>query len=1167
MSLKIYLLGQFKLKAGDRPIELPSRPAQSLLAYLALNAGVTHRREKLASLLWLDSTDANARSYLRQALWRIRKHLEEASLDWEDFLQINDISVTFDAQADYWLDAQMFLERVQGRPVTEIIEIVQLYQGELLPGFYDEWILPERDRLQSAYHQQMTLLLESLIQDSRWDDAIKWGEQWIRLSHSPEPAFRALMSAYAGSGDQGMVEVTYQRCMESLERELDVDPSPKTESLYRQIITGDWPGYVKTSAPVAETAAPKPFLIDKIGLTQVEKPMFVARERELAQLDAFLQRSISSEGRVVFITGESGSGKTALIQELAHRAQDAHADLIVASGNCNAHTGVGDPYLPFREILELLTGDVEARWAVGAITAEQASLLWDSLPLAAQALVEVGPDLITTFIPGTPLLERAVACAGDNEPWLAQLKELTAIKVPNSMVLGLQQSDLFEQYAKVLKTLARRSALLIVVDDLQWADRGSLSLLFHLGRTICNDRILILCAYRPEEVAMGWDGERHPLLSLVNEFQRLFGQNAIDLDQAESHDFLEAILDSEPNKLGNSFRKMLYRQTRGQPLFIIELLHGMQDRGDLVLDQEGSWVEGPALDWETLPARVEAVIAERIGRLAEPERTALQVASVEGEQFTAEVVARVVGTNEREMLGCLSGDLDKKHRLVGAQSITRLDGRLRSRYRFRHILFQKYLYSSLDEVERVYLHEQVGTALEEMYGSHEEVRDLSVNLARHFQEAKITSKAIHYLHQAGDKAVQLSAYQEGIVHLTKGLNLLMTLPDSPERSQQELDLQLSLGMAWMRDIPGPERTQAYNRARELSQMMGKTSQLRRVLGEISISHYVRAEHRKALELADEVLNLAQLEEDPMALVLGHWHLGFLHFALGKFAKAHDHLGQVISFYDPQQHHELFVLLRGSDSGASALAYDACCLWALGYPEKALNLSQKALSLARELNHPFTSADVVCYAGCIFSKMRHDAVALLENAEELMRLATEKSIVGWLAAGTWYRGEAFTKMGKVHQGIALMGKGLEISRLRNIRINLSGTLGSLAIAQSMIGRLEEGLDTLTEAFAFVEETGERYWEVELYCQRAEILGMQGDEIEAETSLKKACEVARQQQAKYWELRAVTDLAKLWCQQGKQMEAQAILAETYHWFTEGFDTPDLIEARALLEDIGK
>jgi hypothetical protein len=139
---------------------------------------------------------------------------------------------------------------------------------------------------------------------------------------------------------QALVEVTYQRCMESLERELDVDPSPKTESLYRQIITGDWPGYVKTSAPVAETAAPKPFLIDKIGLTQVEKPMFVARERELAQLDAFLQRSISSEGRVVFITGESGSGKTALIQELAHRAQDAHADLIVASGNCNAHTGV-----------------------------------------------------------------------------------------------------------------------------------------------------------------------------------------------------------------------------------------------------------------------------------------------------------------------------------------------------------------------------------------------------------------------------------------------------------------------------------------------------------------------------------------------------------------------------------------------------------------------------------------------------------------------------------------------------------------------------------------------------------------------------------------------------------------------------------------------------------
>lgn len=172
MSLKIYLLGQFKLTANDLALDLPTRSAQSLLAYLALNAGVTNRREKLASLLWPDATEPNARGYLRQALWRIRKSLEIASLNWENYLQINDISITFDDQSTYWLDANLLLSRVESLPVEEIIEIVRLYRGELLPGFYDEWIIVERERLQMAYHQKMNLLLERLSQARRWDDVL-----------------------------------------------------------------------------------------------------------------------------------------------------------------------------------------------------------------------------------------------------------------------------------------------------------------------------------------------------------------------------------------------------------------------------------------------------------------------------------------------------------------------------------------------------------------------------------------------------------------------------------------------------------------------------------------------------------------------------------------------------------------------------------------------------------------------------------------------------------------------------------------------------------------------------------------------------------------------------------------------------------------------------------
>jgi tetratricopeptide (TPR) repeat protein len=415
----------------------------------------------------------------------------------------------------------------------------------------------------------------------------------------------------------------------------------------------------------------------------------------------------------------------------------------------------------------------------------------------------------------------------------------------------------------------------------------------------------------------------------------------------------------------------------------------MQERGDLVQDQEGLWVEGQALDWETLPARVEAVVAERVGRLAQPLQAALRVASVEGEVFTAEVVAQVQGTDEREMLGHLSRVLDRRHRLITAQSILRMDGQLLSSYRFRHILSQKSLYSSLDEVERVHLHEQVGTALEGLYGDQEQIASVAPQLARHFQEARIADKAIEYLRQAGVRAVQLSAYQEGIVHLTKGLDLLMTLPESPGRAQQELGLQLALGTAWIGPKGyGPEVKTAFTRARELSQELGKMTQLCRVLGELAVFHYVRAEYQRAREIAEETLSLAQEAGDPLLIALNHWCLGFIWFSLGDYTTTRSHLKHVIGYYNHEQHHRSLVFLRGSDAGISARSYDACCLWCLGYPDQALIKSQEAIALAREHVHPFTLADALCYGGCMFNAMRRDAPALKDYAEQLLRLSNE-----------------------------------------------------------------------------------------------------------------------------------------------------------------------------------
>jgi len=675
---------------------------------------------------------------------------------------------------------------------------------------------------------------------------------------------------------------------------------------------------------------------------------------------------------------------------------------------------------------------------------------------------------------------------------------------------------------------------------------------------------MVVGAYRPEEIAMGRDGDRHPLEPLVNEFQREFGTILVNVDQAERRDFVEAILDSEPNRLGSGFREMLYQQTRGHPLFTIELLRGLQERGDLVQAPEGWWFEGAALDWETMPARVEAAIAERIGRLAQSLQATLRVASVEGEVFTAEVVARVQAVDEREVVKHLSSELDRRHRLVRVQAIERLGSRRISRYRFRNYLFQKYLYDNLDEVERAYFHEDVGTGLEELYG--DQASEIAVQMAWHFQEAGIAEKAIYYLRQAGERAVLLSAFQEGIAHLNRGLALLEELPDSPERDQQELALQLALGIAWQ-GIQGAQSSKvkkAHIRARELCHKTGNTSQLCQVLGEMAAFYYVGAEHHRARELAEEELRLAQRAKDPLPLTFSHWHLGFISFSLGEFTTAHTHLEQAISFYEPQAHHHPFVALRGKDAGLGALAYHACCLWCLGYPEQAMERSQKALALARELNHPFSLADVLCYAGCLFHEMRRDADALKDNAEELIRLSDEK-VHGWRDVSTGFRGEALVLLGQVQEGIEQIQEGLATRQSMDSRCYMSGTLGALAQAQAAAGRLEEAQGTLRETLAFVEETNERYLEAELHRLKAELLLRQGNEAKAEASLQKAIDVARRQSARSWELRATISLARLWWKQGRTEEAHHVLEQIYGWFTEGFDEPDLKEAKTLLNEL--
>ncbi len=552
-----------------------------------------------------------------------------------------------------------------------------------------------------------------------------------------------------------------------------MQPSFETDELYTQMMNRSQEKMLAHPPTPAIPAETQPSFLEDIKPLQRLAPVFVARVKELNILNGLLKAVLTGHGRVVLITGQAGSGKTGLVHEFIRSSVRTYPNLLIASGNCNAHTGIGDPYLPFREILKFFTGDLEALWAAGVISEVHVRRLWRIMPITVKTLVEECPDLIDSFIPGSSLLERVKNTLPNNTRWLPRLEELVQKKGDSLTLSRLHQTKIFEQYTKVIQAIARSAPIVLILDDLQWADLGSISLLFHLGRNLSGTQIMVIGVYRQEEISLGRAGSRHPLEPVINQFRREFGDIIIDLDQADGYEFVTALLDSEPNLLGPSFRQKLFQQTGGHPLFTLELLRGMQEREDLRQNHQGCWVEGSHLDWDTLPARVEAVIAERIGRLPPNIQRILRVASVEGELFTAEVVAQICVQGEHEVLEILSRELDRRHHLVRARSINRIGEKLLSIFRFQHILFQKFLYNNLDEVERVHLHEQVAKALEDKILDNVDIPgevDINLRLAWHYQEARIAEKAAHYLRQAAEKSLQFSAYQDALNHLFEARN-------------------------------------------------------------------------------------------------------------------------------------------------------------------------------------------------------------------------------------------------------------------------------------------------------------------------------------------------------------------------------------------------------------
>jgi predicted ATPase len=501
-------------------------------------------------------------------------------------------------------------------------------------------------------------------------------------------------------------------------------------------------------------------------------------------------------------------------------------------------------------------------------------------------------------------------------------------------------------------------------------------------------------------------------------------------------------------------------------------------------------------------------------------------------------------------------------------------------YTFKHALTQEVAYNALLLERRRGLHERTGQAIEALFPSR--LAEHYGALAHHYGRSGNAGKAVEYLQLAGQQAVQRSAYAEAISHVNTAVGLLETLPDPVERAQRELVLQLSLGRAtaFTKGFAAPETGRAYARARELSQQVGETSQLFAALSGLYDFYVQQGKHQTAHELAEQLLSLAQRQREPAPLVNGRRVMGQSLFWLGELSAARSHLEQAIVLDDPQQH-PAAVYSGGRSPGWFALNLVAQALWLLGYPEQAMERIYEALTLTRELARPFPLSGALCWAAWLHQYRREGPLAQ-ERAEASIALATEHGFVARGALGTIMQGWALAEQGQGEAGITQLRQGLAAYRATGSEVGRTNHLSLLAAAYGNVGQTAEGLHVLAEALTFAHTTGERCWEAELYRLKGELLfqsGVQGLEsgvltpdvelqtrdAEAEACFRQALDIARRQQAKSLELRAAVSLARLWQHQGKRAAAYELLAPVYGWFTEGFDTDDLQEAKALLDEL--
>ncbi len=1103
--LEIRLLGQFDLRSEGRPVQIHSRPAQLLFAYLVLRAGAQHRREKLAGLIWPDMPEERARRNLRNALWRVRKAIGN------QYILADRLSVGFNRANPHWIDCAILRASRDASSLDELAAAVSLYQDELLPGFYDEWLILDRKELQTIYDRRIGHLLGRLEAEVRWEDVTRWAEHWIAHGGSLEPAFRAMMRAKFELGDIAGVAATYRRCVERLEEELGVAPSQETNALFQKLSQDRRPHDQDSPAPVHEDTKPSSVSGHRSSMFQLLNRLtgsrLIGREHELAELQRFWNQARDGRGHLLVIAGEAGIGKTQLARELAREVTRQGAPVL----HGHYYAEIDAPYLGFWEAL---------RDHIRGMEPQQAG---DEIGGLAPELVKLVPE-ITEII-------------GSVEP------------NPPLGTADAERVRLFDQVSQFIARLALSSPLLFVLDDLHWAGEASAALLGYVLRQLRKAPVLFVTTLRDNEI-----GPNHPLHAALLDLnrERLYTRlKLLPLPDKQVHNMLRTLLaDPIEPELGETVVQI----SGGVPLFVEEVVKSLLERGAIRLES-GRWGQVREAG-AGVPYTIDRMIGTRIARFSEDCQTALKSAAVLGLSFDPAALRHMLAWEEKRLLDALDEALQSGVVVHGEIP----DG---GQYSFNHVLIQQALYEDLTAWQRAQAHLGAGVALEAVYARviDEHVETLAHHFVRAGEEG--ASRAVAYMLRAAEKAAAVYAHNQAIANLRRGLDLLSSYPSLPKRVREEIGLLLVLGPLLENKVGrwDDEVGRIFARAEELCRQIGGSIEEHFTATRgLWLHHFSSGDGEEHTDLTARLLSLAEESGDSGLLLEAYHMLWGREIGRGNTRRAQEYFELGRELYDFKTHRHLSRRF-GHDPGMCCLNMGAWNLWLMGYTDRALDWSREANALGERMASPFDRLGGIA-ASVWVHELRREHQKAAEWNEKLLALAREKKFPLFLTGALSSQGLALAWQGQHAEGFARAKEAME--EIRTAPHFEPLTFSRFLQVCTLTGRVSDGLRVMENPATWEKLVGDGLFEPEIRRLYGELLWMRdrNEAVDAEAQFCLALDMARKQEARSLELRAAMSLARLWQAQGRGERADQLLRPIYASFTEGFDTADLIEARQLL-----